>query len=263
MNLIYQQWSGDARPSAYAGARAMAQYAERIGADHVFMVREKPVLEVGKGSKFYDKFLPLWDGTQDHYDRVLIADTDIFPVAGLEENIFDECDADIWICTEPAQPRLRLQAKSGICNEQDERWADMVRREWGGEMPRENGLLKVYNAGLVLFCREGLRKARSRFISPGEYIAACNKYRLYPFYALDQNYLHAMMFSCGLKVKELDNEWNRYVHYQTEGRRILGIEDPRTPNTRMVHIQLRGADDWDSDTLHRVANLPQSEWKLP
>lgn len=241
----------------------MAAYANRIGVAHVFETRPQPWHQVGPGSKFYDKFLPLWNGTLDRCDRLMFADTDLLPVAGLTENIFDSFNADVALCTEPMQPDMRAKAKSGICAEQDERWAAMVLEEWGGIMPRrEDGKLKVYNAGLSLWTRAALQRARREFISPKEYVRACDAHGLYPFYGHDQNHLHAMLFMLGFKVQDLDNEWNRYVHFRTEGRKIVGLVDPRTPATRMVHVQLRGADEWDEAKLHRVVNLPQSEWKL-
>lgn len=266
MNLIYQQWSGVPRASAYAGASAMAEYAARIGAEHQFVVREKPWHDVGPKSVHHDKFLPLWLGTHDQYERVLFADTDIFPVEGLQQDIFEGFDGEVGWCTEPLQPDLRKKATSGICHEQDEKWAAMVRTEWGGLMPRrQDGLLKIYNAGLMLWSRAGLQRARRQFTTARDYVHIVHKrHRLnHAYYGSDQTLMHAMCFSHGLDVRELDNEWNRYVHYETRDGQIVRVIDPRTPDTRMVHIQLRGADDWDQATLHRVANLPQSEWRLP
>ncbi len=265
MNYIYQQWAGAPKNSAYIGARVMAAYAGNIGAKHDFVVRPYPVHAVGPGSKYYDKFLPIWRGTADHYDNVMFADTDLFPVDGIgKQDVFASFTGDVALCTEPLQPSLRQRATSGICSNSDEKWAAMVLKEYGIGMPRtEDGRLKVYNTGLVLFSQEGMQIMRANNTKPQDYVNLCAKYKLPPFYAIDQNYIHAMIFHCGLKVQELGNDWNRFVHYTTHGREITGVSDQRTPTTKMVHIQLRGADDFDEETLRRVTNLPQSEWNLP
>ncbi len=267
MNYIYQQWAGAPKNSAYVGARVMAAYAGNIGAKHDFVVRPRPVHEVGPGSKYYDKFLPIWRGTADRYDKVMFADTDLFPVDGIgNQDVFEGFTAEVGLCTEPLQPAMREAARGGICGESDERWAAMVLKEYGVELPRNDvGLLKVYNTGLVLFSHEGVKAARRHFVPPQDYIKLCAIYKLPPFYAIDQNYLHAMIFYCWnpAQIQELDNDWNRFVHYVTRDREIVGVSDQRTPTTKMVHIQLRGADDFDEETLRRVTNLPQSEWRLP
>ncbi len=264
MNLIYQQWAGHAKPSAHYGAKKMAEYAEWIGADHVFHVHKDPVHMVGPASKYYDKFLPLFLEPPNACDNVMFADTDLFPVEGLSEDIFAGFTGDVALCTEPLQPALRQFATGEICAKNDERWATMVLKEFGVSMPRdEAGRLKVYNTGLVLFSQKAMQAARRHLPPPKRYIDLCAKYKLPSFYAIDQNYMHAFIFHMGLKVQELDNDWNRFVHYTTHGREITGVSDQRTPTTKMVHIQLRGADDWPDSVLYRVANLPQAKWNLP
>jgi hypothetical protein len=264
VNLIYQQWAGKPKRSAFFGSEEMAAYAARIGATHRFVRRFQPHLQLGEASKYWDKLLPLWDGSCDDADNLMIADTDLFPVSGMSASIFETFIGEIGMCTEPLQPALRAGSAYGICRDQDERWARMVEKEWGGRMPRDkDGALKVYNAGLIMLSREGLQLARKLFVAPQQYIDACARHKVYKFYALDQNYMHAMAFSMGLKMQELDNKWNCYVHYLTRAREIVGVIDPRTPQTRMVHVQLRGADDYDDRTLHRIVNLPQAQWRLP
>jgi hypothetical protein len=256
VHLIYQHWDGPMPAGEVAGRNAMRDYANRIGSGYRFdqdagYFKGLPVA--------YGRFRPLHDHDFDQYDDVLYADTDVWPVDGLAESPFGIA-ADIGICTEPLQPVLRQAAKGSICTANDERWAKIVRQAWGVEMPRSGGLLSVYNAGVQVWSRSGRLKARREFVPFAEYRKAMRD--LPPFYASDQHYLHAMMFVAGLDVVELDNDWNRFVHYLTDGREIIGVSDQRTPATKMVHVQLRGAGEYDGEKLWRIVNLPMDQWAL-
>lgn len=211
---------------------------------------------------YYEKLNPLLDDSFLAYDKVLVVDSDIYAVDGLTENIFDVPVADIGICTEPQQPEMRAKLSGQICGEKDERWAAMVKMKYFVSMPRnERGLLKVYNTGLILWTREGIRKARKAFAPFQEYINAVRKVGLSKFYTIDQNYIHAMMVK-HLDYTELNNGWNSYVHYVGPEQKPRPVNDSRTPDTKFVHIQLRGADDFDADKLWRITNLEQSKWDL-
>lgn len=258
MNLIYQLWDGPMPQGEVAGAAAMREYAARIGASYRFDKDARYFLGL---KPTWGRFRPLHDLAFEEFDNVLYADTDVWPVGGLTESPFAGFDADIGICTEPLQPKMRQVSDTSICTRNDERWAEMVRKAWGVEMPRVDGLLKVYNAGVLLWSRQGREKARREFVGFADYIRLMKA--LPPFYQSDQHYVHAMMFVCGLRVWELDNGWNSYVHYTTRNRQIIGVSDQRTAGTKFVHVQLRGAGDWDAEKLHRVVNLPQVEWGIP
>jgi len=255
VNCIYQHWDGPMPRGEIAGRDEMRGYAERIGAEYIFD-RDRIFFPEAKAS--YGRFRILHDPEFQCYDDVLYADTDVWPVEGLAESPFP-LQADIGICTEPLQPTIRKASIGPICTANDERWAQIVRRTWGIEMPRQDGSLKVYNAGMQVWSRDGRRKAQ-QFVRFSDYIKVVRG--LPAFYASDQHYLHAMMFLVGLKVKELDNDWNRYVHYLTRGREIVGVSDQRTPTTKFVHVQLRGAGEYDRETLWRIVNSPQGEWRL-
>lgn len=256
MNCIYQHWDGPLPVGEAAGRDAMREYAKRIGAFYRF---DKDAHYFGDLKASYGRFRILHDPAFEEFDKVLYADTDVWPVDGLTESPFTNFEGDIGICTEPLQPVFRLSAKGQICTANDERWAKIVRRAWGMDMPRENGLLKVFNAGVQLWSRRGRERAR-RFVQFRDYIKAVKG--LPKFYASDQHYIHAMMFIAGLEVVELDNDWNRYVHYLTNGHEIVGVSDQRIESTKLVHVQLRGAGDYEHDKLWRIVNLPQPEWAL-
>jgi len=68
------------------------------------------------------------------------------------------------------------------------------------------------------------------------------------------------MMKKGMQWSELNEDWNRYVHYLPETSDPRPVNDTRTETTKFVHIQLRGADDWSEEKLWRVTNRPQAEW---
>jgi len=264
-NLIYQYWDGNILPGVTAGSTNMKKYAERIGADYLFEINPRFVTNLGGFSPHYGSFKPIYDESFHAYDNILYADTDVFTVEGLVENIFDNFDAEMGICTEPFQPVQRTKIPGQISSQMDERWAQAVRSQWGADMPRTNEeLLKVYNSGVVMYSNAGLLKAKEKFIPFIEYVDMVKRNGISGFYTADQNYVHAMLIVAGMDYVELDNGWNRYIHqyYTDASKRELKIKDPRTEDTKFVHIQIRGADHWDADKLWRITNLPEAEWGL-
>ena len=269
-NLIYQYWDGPILPGTLAGVANMRAYAESIGADYRFDDNVKWYDSFNTGTRglhaiFYGAFRPIYDDAFLEYDNVLYADIDIFAVDGLKENIFDGFDAEIGICTEPFQPTQRAKFNTGICSASDERWAGAVEALWDTTLPRTpEGLLKVYNAGLVMYSRAGLIAARERFKPCPDYARMVAPLGIAGFYKDDQNYLHAMLFATGMDMVELDNGWNSSIHaYHTDAsKKQTAINDSRTIETKFVHIQLRGADHLDAATQYRITNLPQSEWAI-
>lgn len=262
-NLIYQYWDGDLRSGVAASTKNMAEYAERIGADHKFFHNQEWYKGKIKGNyKYWGSLHPVLTEEFDEYDNVLFLDADIFAVDGLEENVFDGFDADLGMCTEPFQPKQRVITRGNITSKQDEKWAKMVKRKYNLTMPRnEDNLLKVYNTGFIMYSREGRMKARKLFVNPNQYITECQSAGLIPFYSLDQNYLHAMSQLPEINFVEIDNDWNSYIHYT---RDLLHpdryLKDHRTPTSKFVHVQAGGMDSFSEERLHRIVNLPQSEW---
>jgi hypothetical protein len=240
----------------------MQRYAARIGAEYLFDHNPNIAGKVCDVPMYFEWLNPLLDDRFLAYDRIAVLDMDVYTVEGLSESIFDEPMADVGICTEPHQPELRATLSGPICAKNDERWARAVRRLYGAELPRdEQGRLKVYNAGVVVFTRAGLVRARERFVPFQQYIDAMRGEGLPRFYTVDQNYFHAMMVA-HLEYTEMGNGLNSYIHYVGQDT-PRAVQDSRTADTRFVHIQLRGADDYDAETLWRITNRPQSEWRLP
>jgi len=262
-NLIYQYWDGDLLQGCQAGVDNMRAYAERIGAEYLFEHNPRFVTNLGGYSPHYGSFKPIYDESFHKYDNVLFADTDVFAVDGLTESIFEGFDSDIGICTEPFQPKQRAKVPGPISRANDEKWAGFVLSRWGTAVPRtEDGLVKVYNSGVVLYSNAGLLKAADRFIAFDEYVSAIRASGLPGFYTSDQSYLHLMLDRTDWV--EMDNDWNRFIHaYHTDASKTAtAINDSRTETTKFVHIQLRSADHWDAATQDRITNLPQSEWGI-
>jgi hypothetical protein len=71
-----------------------------------------------------------------------------------------------------------------------------------------------------------------------------------------------------LTIGEMDytvmhSGWNSYVHYDGDSKTTpRAVIDTRTEETKLVHVQLRNADNQDADWHKVVVNRPVSEWKL-
>lgn len=262
-NLIYQYWDGPITGGCRAGVENMKKYAERIGADYLFEENPKFVTNLGGYSPHYGAFKPIYTDSFHQYDNILFADTDIFTVEGLTKNIFEGFTADVGICTEPDQPTLRQKTAGNITTARDEKWASIVESRWNIKVPRtDEGLMKVYNSGVVLYSNKGLVKAKERFVPFKEYVDMIKASGLMNFYTCDQPYLHAMLQVANMDWIEMDNGWNSYIHYIRQGNQPRRINDSRTKDTKFVHIQMAGADNFDAAKLDRITNLPQSEWEV-
>jgi lipopolysaccharide biosynthesis glycosyltransferase len=263
-NIIYQYWDGDLRPGVEASVKNIAEYAERIGVEHRFEHNPAYFKNRIKGNewKYYGAFRPVYDTDFDEYDKVLFLDCDIFAVDGLEENIFDQLTGDIAMCTEPFQPKQRVITKGQITSARDTAWAKLLKESWNVNIPRtEDGLVKVWNSGVVLYSKVGRMRAREYWTEFNNYIDVMKSNNQLHFYALDQNYLTAMIFYANMSLQEMDNDWNCYIHFTHDvinpNKRLC---DWRTPTSKFVHTQGAGLDQHDAETLHRVVNRPVEEW---
>ncbi len=264
-NLIYQYWDGNILSGVVAGAQAMEHYANMIGAEYLFELNPHFVTNLGKYSPHYGSFKPIYTDAFHEYDNVLYADVDIFPIHGLEENIFEVEFDELGICTEPYQPLARLKSEGHINGLSDIKWAKEVERVWGVSLPRTTeDLYKVYNSGVVLYSNAGLKWARKNFINFKTYYDIVQKLKISQFYQADQNYLHAMLEASKINYTELDNGWNSYVHFigKPDKKGIRKVNDMRTPNTKFVHIQLSSSSTFNVQKLWRITNLLEEDWQL-
>lgn len=263
--LIYQFWDGVLTSGNKAGTEFMKEYAERIGSEYLFEHNARFRTDLGKFSPHYGAFKPIFNKNFHEYDYILFTDTDVVPVDGLTENIFDELigtDFDIGICEEWNQPEQREKYPGHISNAADNRWCDLIESNWGCKMPRdEKNRPRVFNSGVVVYSKAGREKFRKVYIPFADYIRKMQSTNLASFYQGDQNYLNAILYR--FKWKLMDYKWNSSVHYSVSqrGGAHRPVTDLRNGRANFVHQQLSAADHYDKDTVWRVANLPVSEWK--
>jgi hypothetical protein len=266
MNVIYQFWDGNVRPSCRAGVENMKAYADFIGAEYVFEENPQWIksigLDFGNYSAHFGAFKPLWNKAYLKYDNILFCDTDVFAVDGIKQNIFEQFDADVGICEEPFQPPQRTITLGRITTQQDNLWASTLEKAYSFTMPRtEDKLVKVYNSGMVLYSQNGAEHARTHWKKFNDYSKLIRSKPLDSFYVSDQPYLHAMIFATNMNYQIMDNKWNSYIHGTRDKynpkRRIM---DHRTSDTQFVHCQFPGADNMTAEQLLRVVNLPREEW---
>lgn len=264
-NLIYQVWSGSLSEEAKVSSKLMKAYAERIGAEYMLEINPNIASKICDVPMYFEWLNPILDDRFLKYDKILSVDLDVFPVENLKENIFEEDVGDIGACTELFQGKQRATVTVGghINKKNDEKWASVIKQNWGVDLPRDgDGNLKVYNAGMVVFTKEGIQKAKE-WMPFQEYINFMRNKGFGRFYTVDQNYFHLMVCSnYGVDFREMDNGWNSQIHYVRGPLAITNnINDERTKNTKLVHVQMTG-HKWNEQSLYEIVNLPQSKWKF-
>ena len=262
-NIIYQYWKGDLKPGVVYSTELIKKYAEKIGAEYRFDHNKTIAGKVCSIPIYYEPANPLVDPYFDDYDNVALIDIDVFPVENLNENLFDQLDGeDAGICTEPDQPFFRSTMNvSDITYENDMRWARFLKDKWNVKYSYdEKDRPMVYNTGVVVISKEGLRKMKTQWPSFQEYVNSIQNLRLARFYYLFQDYFSAFIHMDGFKFKKLHNGWNSYMH-KLRSHPNATINDTRTEDTKLVHIMFRTADDWPRETLWAITNSPMEEWR--
>lgn len=252
---VYSYWlSTPVLPGARAGAAAMAAYAKTVGADFRFDCHSPYMTRHGVDARWFDKLRPAYDPTFAAYDKVLVVDSDVFPVDGITANIFDEpCDG-FGMVEEPDQPAFRERFPSSLFSRTgDERWALFVRRAWGAMIPfDDHGRPRTWNAGVILLTRDALGAIPSLAVQPQGYVDAAKREGLPHGYTTEQAYLNLLAFSGWVRFTPLALEWNRQLHHLGDGTTY----DRRTADTKFVHVQFRGADHHDAAWHHALVNRP-------
>lgn len=259
MNIAFQYWlSRPVLPGAEYGAKCMSEYAGRCGATHYFARHETFTDRLGVDPRWFDKLRPVFDPQFAGFDKVLVADVDVFPVDGITASIFDEPCGDFGMVEEPDQPAARAHPNSRLfTTAHDLAWAAMVERTWGSKPPRDAlGRPRTWNAGVILLTREGREKLARIRPTPKEYVDACRKARLSAGVSTEQGYLNTLAFMPGVNFTQLSLEWNRTLQPLPDGTTY----DKRTPDTKFVHCMLRAADWQSAEWHHRVVNRPKAEW---
>ena len=266
-NLIYQFWdnNGNTRnnlPGVNASRKNIKQYADRIGAEHLFE-ENPPLLHNKQFALYHGAFNPIFREEFHEYDNVLFLDADIHTVEDLEENIFEGFNSDIGLCTEPLQPKLRAETKVGMVNRhQNELWAKHVEKEYNMTIPRnKNGLLEIYNGGVVLYSNKGLVNAKKNFPPLEHYVDFVLSIKgCLPFFAADQDFLQVAIHATNTDFVKLDKGWNTFVTYhERDATRVIYDQDE---NTKFVHVQFRGANHLSEEELWKIVNLPVEKWGM-
>lgn len=260
-NLIYQFWEGNLSTGNAAGVQLMEEYAKRIGVEYVFELnptwpKEARVQRknLGRYNPHYGAFKPIFDLSFDDYDNILFCDTDVVPVDICNENIFEEFNEEIGICEEWMQPSLRTKHNmGGINNANDNRWYDVIQKNYGFELYRDSvGRPRVFNSGMVLYSKEGREKARQCFKDFKQYCDLMSRSGLPPFYQGDQNYLNAMLPQFDWQL--MDYKWNSQIFFKPDTNGDNRPINDYREQPCFVHVQLRGADNYDIGRLRKVVN---------
>jgi lipopolysaccharide biosynthesis glycosyltransferase len=253
------------KPGVIESTKLIKEYADRIGAEYRFDHNVTIASNYVNVPIYYEPANPLVDKSFDEYDNVALVDIDVFPVEGLEEDIFAELNGeDVGICTEPSQPTFReIYNVAGITNENDNRWAKLLKHAWGIDYSYDNkNRPKVFNTGVVVISKNGLQKIKATWPSFQEYVNQTGSNGFPKFYRLFQDYFSAFIHKKGFKFKELPNSWNCYMH-KLGSHPNATVNDTRSKNAKLVHIMFRTADDWPAEALWEITNKPVSEWNLP
>ena len=151
-NLIYQVWAGDLSEEAKVSSKLMKEYANRIGAEYLLDLNPNIASKICDVPMYFEWLNPILDDRFEKYNKILSVDLDVFPVENLTEDIFEEDVGDIGACTEPFQGKQRSTVTIGghIDRKNDERWASVVKQNWGVTLPRDED----YNLKVYQFIRE-------------------------------------------------------------------------------------------------------------
>lgn len=263
-NIIYQYWQGDLKPGVVYSSELIKKYAESIGAEYRFDHNKTIAGKLCSVPIYYEPANPLVDASFDDYDNVALIDIDVFPVENLKENLFDQIEGkDAAICTEPQQPFLRSTINvSDITYYNDMRWARLLKEAWNITYSYdEERRPMVYNTGVVVISKKGLKKMKTEWPSFQDYINLISQRGFPKFYKLFQDYFSAFIHMDGFEFNKMHNGWNSYMH-KLRTQPEATINDTRTEETKLVHIMFRTADDWPRETLWRITNSPIEEWNL-
>ena len=253
-NLIYQYWHGQMPYYAKASSVLISEYAETVGAEYRCDVNQ-PFFK-GANANYMNCLRPIFDPAFEDYDNVLFLDMDIFPVQGVQENIFEQGFEGVAMAREPLQPMLRENSPSRINSVNDKKWATAAKSKFNVDVPLDDkGRPLVYNSGAVYYTREAREQART-WPSYEQYVAAMPA--MDRFYQLDQNYLGVMVHKT--KFTEMDVKWNAQVHY-TGDKTPRDVIDNRNKDTVFVHVQTRPRDILNDSMIYDIVNMPVQAWR--
>ena len=125
----------------------------------------------------------------------------------------------------------------------------------------DEGLYKIFNSGMVLYSKEGMKKAKS-FVHPQTFVNQFKPHFKPVLFWRDQAYVHALFCAGGLDTRELDIGWNSLIQWMPNTNQTTTL-DCRPDNAKFIHAQLNGAGNWSDEDLWKITNSPtQLKFKI-
>lgn len=274
MDLIYQYWDGEIKAPILASSESFKKYADRIGVEHIFednpqffksYVDEETYVLADKWAPHYGALKIIFDESFDKYDNIAFIDSDIFPVDGLTENIFDTFHGEIGIVPESFTDREPWSRD----NYRWKHWIDHCQWVYGTIIPfKNNGNPRILNSGVVLYSKEARLMARRKWSSIENYVSFISARQngvLNDFFLCDQAYIHFNIYRFNFNVQFISEDWNSQVMSYFTGwdKNDLNfhIDQDKKPDTKFVHIRLTDHNDLLTVEDHyNITNKPIEEW---
>lgn len=190
---------GDYNPMYHLSGKSIRRYADRIGAD--FVKQETPYFNIKwdvtaarlRGEKLLTSCLEklyMFDLLKK-YDRVLYLDSDIL-VHPDAPDIFERYNDEqvIYMCSEAPLDHTKEIQKAGSILGEISNW----------EMEKNHNIPKYYNAGVILFSRQGTIQNHINIDELKRILATLP--------LLEQTYLNYLIFKHTLAHDDLDEKFN-------------------------------------------------------
>ena len=248
---IYQYWCGNL-PLGYArlSRNLFTEYA-RVNHIH-YRFDENPSFFKGKYSEYYHALRPIYDEWFHSFDLVLYVDMDVFPTRSASPALFESSIGHLAMAEERGEPMFRKIAAGPINERRDARWACLCRHVYGARLPTlATGEVRVFNSGVVLYSRDGMRACSQLFPNRRVYSTLIRLTGLPRFYRLDQNYLGLAGFMNGVSFTELQNAWNRRVKTAPDGTYDYDVTEEKA---QFVHLQTRDRKNLSETEILAVVN---------
>ena len=237
--LIYQCWTGHYPEFAKVSSRKFKAYADYIGADY-FCERKSLRLD---GDNFYDAWYnwlaPIFEEKYQQYDKILIAEMDVYPVKAELENIFNvpvkSAGMALEFCnsyhTHPKEFDL-----DSLIQTQFEKWDFYVSKKLGRGLARtEKGRFKFFNDGVLILTKDTIKKLHNNITKSDieEYMKEVYKLDLLlvTYFAKPNHFLHYHFIRLGIDITPLRDTWN----YQRSDYDIYTNKSLSSP--RFLHLR--------------------------
>lgn len=221
MNLIFQYHIGSELDELQIKSRdSFSRYAKKIGADHLFSMdahftshydQSDPWV---KSMAFYFEMLrPIYDLELDKkYDNIMFSDSDIIPVTN--DNIFEEFTGEVAGVTEGDTQHANYlrggdRNKNNTMSITNPQKLQQLRKLGvplvKGTSLHETDIPWQMNSGIVIWSKEGRKKARERFDNWTDFLKDPNCTERWMH---DQVFVSSQILKHGLNFQPLSPVWN-------------------------------------------------------